>query len=439
MIQTRRVFLCQAAAAIAAPSAIDLGAGTPQDIEMVSAPDGTRQLRLRKNGSDYLPAGEWLSAPLPFRSGAKLRWTPRWVTPQRYNKFAGNPVYGPKQSGPWDNWTNGVCVLRTKDRKRYRMYYCDQKNGIGFAETTVDRPTEWKEHPSSPVLRPKGEPSWEGTRLNQPRLCKVTDTHWRMYYTGWGQGLWRMSVAESFDEGITWKRYSDDPIMPLGPAGSWDSEAACVPMVIRVNGQWKMWYTASGNRKDAIGIAYATSSDGLKWEKYAGGFVMPVIKSSKWETGVVSRPYVMHADGIYKMWYSMRGPTYRIGYAESPDGIHWERSPANPILNVSPSGWDADMVEYPEIDIHEGVYRMWFCGNGFGTVGYSEGVADTRIEISVRTGGSANSEKGWGSWTTLQQCSGEPITGKGKFVQVRARFTTADRRLTPGLASVEIL
>ena len=76
-----------------------------------------------------------------------------------------------------------------------------------------------------------------------------------------------MGVAESFDEGITWKRFGDAPIMPLGQSGSWDTEAACVPMVIRVNGLWRMWYTASSNRKENIGIAHATSKDGLQWEK----------------------------------------------------------------------------------------------------------------------------------------------------------------------------
>lgn len=439
MNQTRRIFLGQVAAAMVAPAAVDLGRGTPRNTELITAKDGTTQVRLRKEAAGHVTEGEWLSSPSPLHAGAKLRWVPRWVTPQRYEKHRANPIYGPKQTGEWDNWTNGVGILRTADRKRYRMYYCDQKNGIGFAEAYIDQPTSWKEHPSSPVLRPKGEPHWEGTRINQPRVTKVTEKHWRMYYTGWGQGLWRMGVAESFDEGITWKRFGDDPIMPLGPAGSWDTEAACVPMVIRVNGLWRMWYTASSNRKENIGIAYATSKDGLQWEKH-NGYVLPVIKSSKWETGVVSRPFVMYADGVYKIWYSMRGPAYRIGYAESPDGIRWERSPANPVLDVSPEGWDSQMVEYPEIDIHNGVYRMWFCGNGFGTVGYSEGVPETKLEISVRTGDSTAPGQGWGAWSApLQRCTGEPITSKGKFVQVRARLTTSNRLLSPGLAGVELV
>ncbi len=440
MPHTRRAFLNQTAAATIARAAADIGDGQKNQVELVSCADGTQQIRLVKVGGRHAAEGEWLSAVMPFQPGSHLRWTPRWITPQQYKKHPSNPVYGPDQSGAWDNWTNGVGILRTPDRKHYRMYYCDRVNGIGFAEASVDRPTEWKEHPSSPVLRPKGEPHWEGNRLNQPRVTKVTETHWRMYYTGWGQGLWRMGLAESFDAGITWKRHSDGPVMPLGPPGSDDSEAACVPMVIRVDGQWKMWYTASGNRKKAIGIAYATSSDGVHWDKYPGGHVMPVIKSSKWETGVVSRPYVMHADGVYKMWYSMRGPAYRIGYAESADGIRWERSPANPILDVSPDGWDAEMVEYPEIDIYHGIYRMWFCGNNFGTVGYSEGVPETTLDLSIRTGSMRDPGPGWSDWSApLRRPAGEAIRGKGKFVQVRAKLTTSNPLLSPGLCALAIV
>jgi hypothetical protein len=147
----------------------------------------------------------------------------------------------------------------------------------------------------------------------------------------------------------------------------------------------------------------------------------------------------MFEDGVFKMWYSMRGSAYRIGYAESPDGIHWERSPANPILDVSPHGWDSDMVEYPEIDAHNAEYRMWYCGNKFGSVGFAEGIADTRLELSVRTGVTPAPGGKWSQWSApLAEPAGSPL-GAGSFVQVRARFFTTDRRLSPGLAGVELV
>ena len=82
--------------------------------------------------------------------------------------------------------TNGVSIVPTADGKTYRMYYAGKEGeGIGFAEASIDDPLTWREHPASPVLIPRTD-NWEGNRINQPRVVAVTDSHWRMYYTGWG-------------------------------------------------------------------------------------------------------------------------------------------------------------------------------------------------------------------------------------------------------------
>lgn len=435
----RRTFLAAGFAASmgAAPQRqMRLDAGTHHGVALVDCADGSKQLRLSSNGVQ----GQYLSEVLPASGAVQIRWTPQWVTPQRYRKSPKNPVFGPEQSGEWDNWTNGVGILRSADGQRYQMYYADQKNGIGFATASIAEPTVWREHPSSPVIRPKGEPHWEGNRLNQPRMAKVTATHWRMYYSGWGQDLWRMGLAESFDGGVTWKRYSDDPILPLGAPGSADSGAACVPMVLFHEGKWHMWYTGSAERAKGIHIFYATSADGLRWEKYSGNPVLPALKGVPLETSVISRPCVRAENGIFKMWYSMRGTAYRIGYAESADGIRWERSPVNPILDVSPAGWDSNMVEYPEIDVVDGVYRMWYCGNGFGTVGYSEGVPETALEIRTRSGPTPDPGSGWSQWSKpydnpAGQRSLSPVN---KHIQVQAVLKSSNPRLSPSLRSMEI-
>ncbi len=111
----------------------------------------------------------------------------------------------------------------------------------------VDAPLHWHEHSASPVLTPR-EDNWEGNMINQPRVVKVTNEHWRMYYTGWGFAgpgtPWALGLAESFDGGTSWQRCRHDPILPRGDASSPDGAGACVPMVLRVAERWMMWYTA---------------------------------------------------------------------------------------------------------------------------------------------------------------------------------------------------
>ena len=90
------------------------------------------------------------------------------------------------------------------------------------------------------------------------------------------------------------------------------------------------------------------------------------------EEYAISRPCVIKEDGIYKMWYSYRGgsDTYRIGYAESADGIHWGRKDEEAGIDVSESGWDSEMIEYPFVLEHKGKKYMLYNGNSYGKTGF---------------------------------------------------------------------
>jgi len=73
---------------------------------------------------------------------------------------------------------------------------------------------------------------------------------------------------------------------------------------------------------------------------------------------------VIVEDGTYRMWYSAAdlAPVYRIGYAESSDGIQWAKR-AEPVLGpgLYPGAWDENMgnfsIVYDEPDFH-----MWYTG-----------------------------------------------------------------------------
>jgi hypothetical protein len=72
-------------------------------------------------------------------------------------------------------------------------------------------------------------------------------------------------------------------------------------------------------------------------------------------------------DGRYKMYFAARQSGkqhYRIGYAESPDGIQWTRG-ADPIT-VSETGWDSEMVCLASV---VGNYLL-YNGNGYGRDGF---------------------------------------------------------------------
>jgi predicted GH43/DUF377 family glycosyl hydrolase len=125
------------------------------------------------------------------------------------------------------------------------------------------------------------------------------------------------------------------------------------------------WELEDNQPKHYYHIKYAESNDGIHWERT--GRVCIDFESS--DEYAISRPCVVKDDDIYRMWYSYRGESYRIGYAESEDGIHWERKDEEVGIDVSPSGWDSEMIEYPFVFDHEGKRYMLYNGNGYGKTG----------------------------------------------------------------------
>jgi hypothetical protein len=74
------------------------------------------------------------------------------------------------------------------------------------------------------------------------------------------------------------------------------------------------------------------------------------------------------------MWYSYRGEAYRIGYAESLDGLEWTRLDEHAAIDVSPGSWDAEMIAYPCVFDWDGRRYMLYNGDGYGRTGL--GVAE---------------------------------------------------------------
>ena len=117
------------------------------------------------------------------------------------------------------------------------------------------------------------------------------------------------------------------------------------------NDVWKMWYLScvkwvirDSKPNPYYHIKYAESNDGINWTRN-GTVCIDFKNENEW---AISRPCVLRERGLYKMWYSYRGAnTYRIGYAESKDGISWDRQDDQVGINISESGWDSEMIEYP--------------------------------------------------------------------------------------------
>jgi hypothetical protein len=152
--------------------------------------------------------------------------------------------------------------------------------------------------------------------------------------------------------------------------------------ILRDTDIWKMWYVSTVKwTRDENGlhyicvIRYATSDDGIAWQTIPHICLEPDLSDEY----AVGRPSVVCDDNGYKMWYSIRSfrQLYTIGYAESEDGIHWQRKDGDVGIEKSDTGWDSEMICYPFIVDMNGKRFMFYNGNGRGVTGFGYAVLES--------------------------------------------------------------
>ena len=92
----------------------------------------------------------------------------------------------------------------------------------------------------------------------------------------------------------------------------------------------------------------------------AQGHLLPVGPAGSWDENLAVATSVMFHEGIYKMWYEGDGG---FGYATSPDGLVWSKYGGNPVLQPGPGGaWDEVDIDDASVVYAQGLYRMWYSG-----------------------------------------------------------------------------
>jgi hypothetical protein len=195
-----------------------------------------------------------------------------------------------------------------------------------------------------------------------------------LYYTGWTLGVTVpfytfVGLAVTEDGGETFRRASAAPILERSPV---DPYLAASPWILVEDGRWRMWYGSGSRWEPGAGpprhyyhVRYGESRDGVSWTRRG----VVCIDYASPDEYAITRPCVLRDAGGYQMWYTYRGPAYRIGYAESTDGLHWTRKDHEVGIDVSPDGWDSEMVCYPCVFDHAGTRYMLYNGNDYGRTG----------------------------------------------------------------------
>lgn len=264
--------------------------------------------------------------------------------------------------GDWNgDWLGSASVV--KDGGTYKMWYSGGNEidgeSIGYANSPDG--VNWFKPLSDPLLEAGPLSAWDGASVADPAVL-ATGSGFQMWYVGLDVFDDRgIGYATSLD-GLTWQKYDGNPV--LRPDSS-DEDSFGFPTVVQDGpNDYKMWYSG----EDSIWLA--TSSDGLNWTKNLATAVLAPGPAGAWDDDQVYAPQVIADAGGYEMWYTAEDTTTpgpRIGYAWSDDGLNWTKSPHNPALTGTTGTWEEEGVAYPAV-IREGTtdYEIWYWGEASG-------------------------------------------------------------------------
>ena len=244
---------------------------------------------------------------------------------------------------------------------RYRVYFSTRREQTESRVARIDLSLDWKhvlDIAKEPVLD-LGPPGTFDEHGNMPSSIVEHEGLISMYYSGWSRRTETpyanfTGLAISKDSGLTFEKVSLGPVIAQD---TYDPYSATSPDVIFDNGVLHCYYCSGtgwllrdGKYEHVYDIKYATSTDGIHWQKEKRS-ILPQLT----EEEAITRPSVAKVEDDYFMWFCSRGTidfreginSYRIGVARSRDLVNWTRS--EQWVDLPTTEHDNRMQAYPYV------------------------------------------------------------------------------------------
>jgi len=265
---------------------------------------------------------------------------------------------------------------------------CCDDGGIGrpgFVDMDADDPSRVVHVHDRPLMDIGAPGTFDESGVLACSVVRVPDGRLFMYYVGFEIGTrirYRLlsGLAISDDAGLSFVRHSQVPVLERNDDDLYFRGGPCVAME---NGRFRMWYVGGSHWLEVNGkampeyrIKYLESDDGISW----GGTGRLVLDITAEDEHGFGRPWVLPmANGGYSMNYSVRRKSlgaYRMGYAESPDGLEWLRKDELLGLDAGPDSFDAEAIMYAAPIAVGGRTWCYYNGNDFGRDGVALALRD---------------------------------------------------------------
>lgn len=290
-------------------------------------------------------------------------------------------IFAPDHNFDWMISHASVPVVDVARRGVLRIYFGtrdrDGRSQTSYIEVDAARPENVLYVHDQPLLALGRRGTFDDSGIMPSWIVNHHDKKY-LYYIGWNVSVsvpYHLSIglAVSEDGGARFEKFSEGPLLDRSIVEPFFNTAPCV---MREEDRWRMWYvscTGWENGEPRYHVRYAESRDGVVWDK-----TDRVCIDYDDRTGAIGRPCVYKEAGSYRMLYSYRGvrdyrtdreQSYRLGYAESADGLTWTRRDEDTGIERAASGWDSEMMEYCYVFEYDGRKYLFYNGNGFGKTG----------------------------------------------------------------------
>jgi hypothetical protein len=299
-------------------------------------------------------------------------------------------IFCPEGRGDWMYSHAMIPIAERIDGDLYRIYFSarDRKNRGhgGYLEIDMRNPTKVIRVHDHPVLEPGALGCFDDSGALPNSLVTVGGRK-LLYYTGINLGV-TVKIRNSIglaEWNFGTQRFERCYSGPIIDRTRDLPHFVATPEVHHGAGGFRAWFTSCVSWKPTpdgpkhyYRLEYAESVDGITWPR-TGVVAIDFRDEFEYALGV---PRVLRDGGIYQMWFCARAtdtcPTYRLQHAISPDGITWVRQEGLAGIDVSPSGWDSEMICYPFIFDHRGERYLLYNGNAYGKTGFGIAVLESR-------------------------------------------------------------
>lgn len=268
-----------------------------------------------------------------------------------------------------------------------RVYYASWDENrfgrIGVVDLDIDDPSRILRETPDPILGTGVPGTFDGCGVTPSCVVSVGGVE-HLYYIGWQRAervphMLFTGLARSRGRLPFFAKHSNVPVLDRTDSEPFSRSAPCVLIEDDI---FKMWYWSclrwsydAGEIRYNNVIRYAESDDGVDWHSNPHVCISPEGPMDY----AVGRPWVMKDGDLYKMWYSIRSKariSYYLGYAESPDGLHWTRKDHEVGITVSEAGWDSEMICFSSVVDAGGKRYMFYNGNRHGEGGFGYAVLE---------------------------------------------------------------